>query len=482
MNPLSTAAMRHWSIVFSLVLATGVSSAGISSADDHPNIVFVIADDCTFRDIGCYGGQAYTPHIDKLAAEGMKFTRCFQAAPMCSPTRHNIYTGQYPVKSGAYPNHTFVDAKTKSVVQYLRPLGYRVAQSGKTHVSPKSVFDWESLGKNKNPDFAAVDTFIGDCKSAKQPFCLLLCSNEPHTPWNKGDASRYPPQELKLPSYFVDTPETREGFSRYLAEVTYYDSQVGEALELLEKHELSDDTLVVVVSEQGNSFPFAKWTCYDNGLQSACIARWPAKIKAGSVNPAMIEYVDFLPTFIEVAGGAPNGEILDGKSLLPVFSGKQTHKEYVFGEMTTRGINNGSDYYGIRSVRSDRFKYIWNFTPQVEFKNACIKSPEFQSWVKEANAGNERAKQLVARYQSRPEIELYDMLADPLEETNLATQPEYAEVMVELRRQLDDWMLRCGDLGQDTELNALQRQGRARQAAATKKKKKQSGKKQSGKQ
>ena len=71
-----------------------------------PNMVFIIADDCTFRDIGCYGGQAKTPNIDRLAAQGMKFERCFQAAPMCSPTRHNIYTGLYPVKSGAWPNHT----------------------------------------------------------------------------------------------------------------------------------------------------------------------------------------------------------------------------------------------------------------------------------------------------------------------------------------------------------------------------------------
>jgi len=78
------------------------------TASAKPNIVFIIADDCTFRDLGCYGGQAHTPNIDKLAGQGMRFTRCFQTAPMCSPTRHNIYTGIPPVVSGAYPNHTFV--------------------------------------------------------------------------------------------------------------------------------------------------------------------------------------------------------------------------------------------------------------------------------------------------------------------------------------------------------------------------------------
>ena len=93
------------------------------TASAKPNIVFIIADDCTFRDLGCYGGQAHTPNIDKLAGQGMRFTRCFQTAPMCSPTRHNIYTGIPPVVSGAYPNHTFVAPETKSVVQYLSKLG-----------------------------------------------------------------------------------------------------------------------------------------------------------------------------------------------------------------------------------------------------------------------------------------------------------------------------------------------------------------------
>ncbi|MEO1614644.1 MAG: sulfatase [Planctomycetota bacterium] len=442
--------------------------SGKTDAGEPPNLVFVIADDCTFRDLGCYGGQARTPNMDRLAAQGMKFTRCFQAAPMCSPTRHNIYTGLYPVKSGAYPNHTFVEPKTKSVVQYLKPLGYRVAQSGKTHVSPNSVFAWESLGKAKNPDFKAADAFVTECATSRQPFCLLLCSNEPHTPWNKGDASRYPPGELELPPYFVDTEETREGFSKYLAEITYFDSQVGEAMELIERHSLTDNTLLVVVSEQGNSLPFAKWTCYDNGLQSGCLVRWPGKIEPGSVNPAMIEYVDFLPTFIEAAGGKPS-KTLDGTSLLPVFAGRQTHKSHVFGEMTTRGINNGSDYYGIRSVRSEQYKYIVNFTPEVTFQNACTNSKEFRSWIAEAQSGNADARQLIDRYQNRPGIELYDVVDDPFEMKNLAGDAKYSEVKSELQSVLDAWMLKCGDEGQTTELKAMERQGRARKNAKKRK-------------
>ncbi|MCK4957960.1 MAG: sulfatase-like hydrolase/transferase, partial [Planctomycetes bacterium] len=260
---------------------------------------------------------------------------------------------------------------------------------------------------------------------------------------------------IELPPYFVDTQETRDNMVNYLAEITYYDGQVGEALALLDKHEVADNTLVIVVSEQGSSFPFAKWTCYDSGLQSAFIARWPKKIRPGSVSDAMIEYLDVLPTYIEAAGGTPPQK-LDGKSLLPVLLGKKTrHKDYVYGEMTTRGINNGSDYFGIRSIRSKQFKYVWNFTPEEQFQNAATRGVMWDSWVAKA-AGDPDAAERVYRYQNRPGEELYDITTDQYEWTNLADNPEYAEIKADLRQRLLDWMEEMGDEGQQTELEALE--------------------------
>ncbi|MCH9653779.1 MAG: sulfatase [Planctomycetes bacterium] len=447
--------MRSRNLIQTLAMVAAVCCLfSVQVEAKQPNFVFVMADDCTFRDIGCYGGQAHTPHIDRLATEGMRFTRCFQAAPMCSPTRHNIYTGQYPVKIGAYPNHTNAYVGVKSIVQYLKPLGYRVALSGKTHIGPKSVFPFE---KPKGAGLVkAAGNFFADCKEENDPFCVFFCSNEPHTPWNKGDPSRYEANKLKLPPYFVDTPETREVMTRYLAEITYFDGEVGGILAALDESGLRKNTLVIVVSEQGSSMPFAKWTCYDSGLQSAFIARWPGKIQPGSINRAMIEYVDLVPTYVEAAGGTPD-RVLDGKSLLPVFAGKQEHKEYVFGEMTTRGIHNGSDTFGIRSVRSKQFKYIWNFTPEIEFRNICMLSPEFKSWETKAATGDADAAEKVRRYKNRPGVELYDITKDPTEWNNLAGKPEYASVQAELKAELEAWMKRCGDKGQQTELDAYKR-------------------------
>jgi uncharacterized sulfatase len=194
-------------------------------------------------------------------------------------------------------------------------------------------------------------------------------------------------------------------------------------------------------------------------LQSAFIARWPGKIKPGTVNNALIEYVDVLPTYIEAAGRTPPS-VLDGKSLLPVLLGKaKEHKKYVFGEMTTRGIINASEHFGIRSIRSSRFKYVWNFTPDIKFQNACTKSGIFKSWQEKAVADADAADK-VRRYEHRPSEELYDITKDQYEWSNLADDPEYARVKAGLRRRLLEWMEAMGDKGQQTELKAFEHQAK----------------------
>ena len=426
--------------------------------ETKPNFVFILADDCTHWDIACYGSvDSKTPNIDKLAEEGIKFNRCYQAAPMCSPTRHNIYTGLYPIKSGAYPNHTMVKEGTQSIVHYLKPLGYRVAQSGKRHINPASSFPFEYLGKKGNPEFDKVEAFLREVKSTKDPFALMLCSNEPHTPWNKGDASQFDKNAVSLPPNFVDTSETREAYCNYLAEINYLDGQVGTAMALLKKYDFDDNTLVIFASEQGNSFPFAKWTLYEAGVKSALIARMPNNIEAGMVSEVIIEYADILPTFIEMAGGEiPND--LDGKSLVPIFKNpNQSIKEYSFSLHTTRGINNGSEYYGIRSVVDENYRYIWNLTPEAMFKNNINNRVKidawYQSWVDAART-DKNAERLILNYKKRPKEELYDIKNDKWCLNNLAGNPGFSIIKKELQQELLAWMKSCGDEGQKTELEA----------------------------
>ncbi len=450
-----------------LVIGLVGSPASAATPTSRPNLLLIIADDLTRWDTSVYGGQAATPHLEKLAAEGMMFTRCYQAAPSCSPTRHALYTSLYPVKSGAHPNHTFVKDGVRSVAHWLKDAGYRAALSGKTHINPPASFPFEYSDERSsgstNPDFPAVDKFLGECAANKTPFGLILCSNEPHTPWNLGDPSAYPPSKVVLPPVYPDTPETRADFSKYLAEITYFDAQVGRALALLKQHHLEQSTIVVVLTEQGNSFPFAKWTCYDAGLGSGLIVRWPGRVAPGTKSSALVEYIDIMPTFLQAAGIAvPAG--LDGRSFLPVLENKaSSHKEYVFGMHTTRGIINGSPHFGIRSVRDARYRYIRNLTPEVTFTNATTRGETWDSWLALAKTGNPTARTAVERYQHRPAEELYDVEADQWNTRNLIADTKLAPVKARLSAQLDNWMKAQGDLGQATELDADNRLWRSQE-------------------
>lgn len=429
----------------------------------RPNIVVMIADDCTYRDLGCYGSKnSKTPNIDSLARQGIMFTNFFQASPMSSPTRHCLMTGLYPVKSGAYPNHTFAKEGTRSVVHYLKELGYRVALQGKRHIAPESIFNFEYL----SPGAADVDTsrirpFIEDATLKQEPFCLFVCSHQPHTPWNKGDTSIFQSSNITLPPYYVDTPETRDGYIRYLAEINYMDTQVGEVMSLLEKTGTDKNTIVFFTSEQGNSLPFAKWTCYDMGVQTGMIVRWPGVIEEGSICNALAEYVDVTPTLIDIAGGL-SPDNLDGRSFKSLLMGNnEEFKSEVYAIQTTRGTINGSDHFGIRSVRNKRYVYIKNLTPEAEFSCAMtsIKDPIWASWLKAAD-NDSTAKYLVDKYIHRPSEELYDRIKDPDQKTNLAGKKRYRKIQKRLSEKLDTWMVNQGDKGQETEMEATEHQVR----------------------
>jgi len=191
------------------------------------------------------------------------------------------------------------------------------------------------------------------------------------------------------------------------------------------------------------------------------LARWPGKAKAGTRNSALVEYVDVVPTFLEAAGvGRP--EVLDGRSFLQVLQGKAlTHKDYVFGLQTSKGIIACTKHYGIRSVRDRRFRYILNLTPEIAFENVVMRgggSSAWKSWTKAADAGDADAIRLVRDYQRRPAIELFDCVEDPWNRNNLIDKPELADVAERLRAQLDQWMDTQGDKGQATELAAKTRQ------------------------
>ena len=434
-----------------------------------PNIVFILADDLSRDDIEPYGSkQVHTPNMARLANEGICLDNMFNMVPVCSPTRQSLLTGLGPVRSGAYPNHTMIYDGIKTLPVYLQALGYSTAIIGKRHYAPDAAYPFEFLGGKEvdngdgiDVDLSKAEAFIK--RSANKPFFLEFASNQPHEPWNRGNAKAYDPNKIKLNPNMVDTKLTRLQMTKYYAEITYLDSLVGVCLDMVERSGQKDNTIIMLATEQGNSMPFSKWTLYDQGLQSGFIVRWPGKVKPGTRNPAMLEYIDFLPTLIDIAGGDP-GKIntgskdglgnmgFDGMSFKQVLTGEKTHlRDYVFAEETTRGIFQGSDAYAIRSSRTNKYLYIHNLNFQNKFENIITHRPLYKGWM---DTNPNRA----SLYMTRPEEELYDVVNDPFDLKNLATDPKYVKVKRKMRAKLEEFMKQQNDKGIQTEMEAFTRQ------------------------
>ena len=458
------------SVHIAWVVLLAFLGAPLGQAEKPPNLLLFLADDMTYTDVGCFGNSDIrTPYIDRLAKQGMRLTRCYNSAPTCSPLRQSLFTGLYPVKNGAHPNHSQVRVGVRSLPQYLRPLGYRVGLAGKRHEAPASAFPFEQLGGShgdggKTPYGADLPmdrakAFLA--RDAEQAWCLVVASNQPHTPWNRGDAGAYPPEKLTVPPYLVDTKELREGLSKYYAEISYMDQQVGQVKGILRELKQEENTLIIWLSEQGSQLPFGKWTCYDMGIHSAAVVRWPGKIRAGVESQALVSYVDIVPTFLEMAGGEPEAESLDGRSFLPVLLGQaQSHHESVFAINTTRGIYHGSEAYGIRAVTDGDWLFIRNLHPQAKFQNMVThRDPIFASWK---TVGSDFARSRLERYVKRPAEELFNLKNDPWCLENLAGSPSLAKHKRELSRSLSAWMKEQGDVGDATERLAKTRQPKER--------------------
>lgn len=183
--------------------------------------------------------------------------------------------------------------------------GYRVGLQAKTHVGPAATFPFEYISKNAD-DFAAFGKFVNRDKS--QPWMAVYVSHDPHSPWNRGPKDRYDPGKLTIPPYLHDNPVTRKLLAAYYAEITSLDSHVDALMKTLDEGGHAENTLVVFVSEQGNSFPYGgKWSVYDNGIHSATVVRWSGHVKAGSTSEALMDYTDVTPTCLAAAGVDPLG-------------------------------------------------------------------------------------------------------------------------------------------------------------------------------
>jgi uncharacterized sulfatase len=433
-------------------------------AADSPNVLIIVADDCTHNDLPLYDGKnARTPNIDKLASEGLTFNKAYLAEAMCQPCRAELYSGQYPLRNGCAWNHSASRPTTRSLPHFLEPLGYRVGLTGKVHVKPAAAFPFEKIAgfdpscvrdPTQEHDLAGIREFMERDRST--PFCLVVALVDPHIPWVMGDASQYPPEKIQLPPNLADTPITRQHYADYLAEITYMDGQVGEILAALEATGKSDDTLVMFTSEQGSQFPGCKWTNWDTGIHTALVARWPGRVPTGKRSDALVQYADIAPTLIEIAGGdavagGGEGHTFDGKSFQAVLLGEsERHRDFVYG--VHNNLPEGPSY-PIRTITDGRYRYIRNLSPDEIYiekhlmGGGRLNNPYWATWVGADPLKQPRIYQLVKRYMHRPAEELYLTAEDSYEMTNLAGEADHSEARARLSAELDRWMAEQKDPG-----------------------------------
>ena len=415
--------------------ATTSALAAQSTSTKPLNIVYIHSHD-SGRYLQPYGHAVPTPNIQRLAQEGMLFRRAFSAAPTCSPSRAALLTGQCPHQNGmlglAHRGFSLVDYN-RHIVHTLRDAGYVSVLAGLQHVAPKPEmigYD-EILTPKGQPSAVRVAPVAVEFLNRKQtkPFFLDIGFFETHREYpqpTKDDDERYTLPPTPIP----DTPATRKDTAAYHASARVLDHGIGQVLEALDRDGLTANTLVINTTDHGVAFPLMKCNLEDSGWGVSMILRGPGGFTGGKVSDAMVSHLDVFPTLCELTG-IQKPAWLEGKSMMPLLRGeKQEINEEVFAE-----VNYHAAYEPKRAVRTQRYKYIKRYgdkhTPVLP---NCDDGLSKDVWVEYG------WKNMVL-----PEESLYDLIFDPAERNNLASDNASGKVLAEMRQRLDRWMRATND-------------------------------------
>jgi len=448
-------ALPIYGILVLAVLAPAAHAAPKSGLKT-PNILWLIAEDFGPH-LGCYGTkEVWSPNLDRLAAQGVRYTRCYNGH-VCSPSRSAFNTGMYATTIGAHQHRTTNKKPLPQGVQvisdWMRDAGYFTANV--RELPPPC--DFKGTGKtdwNFQYQGQPFDSANWSDLKTHQPFYAQVNFSETHRAFTA--PKKADPAKVEIPPYYPDHPVTREDWGKYLDEATEVDRKVGLVLAALENDGLADDTIVIFFGDNGQAHVRGKQFCYESGLLVPLIIRWPknfpapARFQAGTVDNRLLHGIDLAPTSLALAGAAKppkmQGQIFLGDRCEP-------DRQYVFGQRDRCDMT----VMRIRTVRDDRYRYIRNFTPWVPFLafNA-YKENSYPVWnlLKELHAqGKLTPVQEVLCRPTMPEEELYDLESDPWEINNLAgsEKPEHQAELKKLRGVLEKWIVDTDDQGRRLE-------------------------------
>lgn len=398
----------------------------------RPNILYLHSHD-TGRTIQPCGYGVHTPHLQQLAEQGILFRQCFSLAPTCSPSRAALLTGQSPHNSGmlglAHLGFSLNDY-SQHMLHTLRPVGYTSALIGHQHIAMEpDVIGYDVVREHRGGMRLILDAAKGFLQNPPQPFFLSVGFFETHRefPWPESEVSR---KYCRPPVPLPDTPETREDMASFMTSLGWLDKAIGEILEALDENDLSEQTLVICTTDHGIAFPGMKCTLTDHGIGVFLILRGPGGFHGGQVCDAMVSHIDLYPTLCDLLD-IERPAWLQGVSLMPLIRGEveEIHEE-VFAEVTYHAA-----YEPQRAVRTRRWKYIRRFDDREKPVLPNIDDSLSKTlWMEHGLRGR-----VVPREQ------LYDLVYDPNEANNLASDPVYREPLEEMRARLHRWMVQTED-------------------------------------
>ena len=435
---------------FGSSLAQKKSNSATLPAEAPPNIVFIIGDDISAEDIGCYGNtKIRTPNIDRMAQEGLKFTNFHLTASSCSPSRTSILTGRYPHNTGAAELHTPLPAHLEYFPELMKKSGYYTAHSGKFHEGPNTrraydlmVNDPKEVGEGGEKKWVE----ILQNRPKDQPFFFWFAPFDAHRPWSAVDSFPQPHDpntEVSIPPQLRDSPDTRTDLASYYNEIGRIDRYLGALQRELERQGIEDNTIIIFMADNGRPFPGSKTRVYDTGMRTPFVIKWPKGIpKKGTVCESMVSAIDIGPTLLQAAGAGPSATA-QGVSFLELLkSPKKKFRNYVFSE------HNWHDFEAHeRAVRTKGFLYVINNRPELTNQGPldAIGSPAARDLVKARKLGKLTIIQEDIFQSPRAGEEFFDVRKDSVQEKNVITNANYASEVEKLRKVLKQWQQETGD-------------------------------------
>ena len=407
----------------------------MTATAERPNIVLVITHD-TGTQLGCYGAGVATPHLDALAAEGVRFNRAYCTAPQCSPSRASLITGLYPHVNGMMGlahRGWVLRPEVRCLPHYLADGGYATYLFGFQHESYEHP---ARLGYQRcDTSSTAAAVVAGKVRACIErqpdtPFYIVAGFEETHRPFDRPGYDIDPPDRVTAPPWLPDISPVRAELGQMNGMVKTVDRAVAEIRAAVACHPQADNTLFIYTTDHGPAMPRAKGMLYDPGIRTALLMHWPRGFAGRRQIDDLLVNVDMMPTLLDAANvPIPTG--LHGRTFLPLLRGESYRPhDHLFAELTWH-----DRYNPVRGVRTVRYKYMRSFieAPLVYMPTDILAGPSGQALAPEYYGS------------VRPMEELYDLLADPLERSNLAGEPTHARAVGQLRDAVHLWMQATDD-------------------------------------